>query len=184
MLLRHFGGKQPVRYWCQDETRLGLKTLTGSTITLKGVKPSGIVGWQRQNFYLYGLVEPATGESFFWEFSHLDAVCFQEFLNLFSKAYPDSLNFIHMDNGSFHKSLALTWPDNVIPIFQPSHSPELNPIERLWEHIKQALSWQTCHNLNELRNNLKQVLDSLSTEAIASLCGWHYIVSALLCATS
>ena len=96
MLLPHFGGKQPVRYWCQDETRLGLKTLTGRTITLKGVKPSGIVGWQRQNFYLYGLVEPATGESFFWEFSHLDAVCFQEFLNLFSRAYPDSLNFIRI----------------------------------------------------------------------------------------
>jgi transposase len=75
-------------------------------------------------------------------------------------------------------------PDNVIPIFQPSHSPELNPIERLWEHIKQALSWHTYHNLSQLRNNLKQVLDSLSTEAITSLCGWHYIVSALLSATS
>ncbi len=126
MLWRHFGGEQPVRYWCQDETRLGLKTLTGRTITLKGVKPSGIVRWQRQNFYLYGLVEPATGDSFFWEFSDLDAVCFQDFLNLFSTAYPDSLNFIQMDNGSFHKSLVLKWPDNVIPIFQPSHSPELN----------------------------------------------------------
>ena len=62
MLLRHFALEQPVRYWCQDETRLGLKTLTGRTITLKGVKPEGIVRWQRQNFYLYGLVEPATGD--------------------------------------------------------------------------------------------------------------------------
>jgi hypothetical protein len=184
VLLRHFGGEQPVREWCQDETRLGLKTLTGRTITLKGVKPSGIVRWQRQNFYLYGLVEPATGDSFFWEFSHLDAACFQNFLNLFSTAYPDSLNFIQMDNGSFHKSLLQKLPDNVIPIFQPSHSPELNPIERLWEHIKQALSWQTCKNLDELRKSLKQVLDSISPEAIASICGWQYIVSALLSATS
>ncbi len=79
-----------------------------------------------------------------------------------------------MDNGSFHKSLALQWPDNVIPIFQPSHSPQLNPIEGLWEHIKQALSWQTCKNLDELRKSLKQVLDSISCEAIASICGWNY----------
>jgi transposase len=33
-----------------------------------------------------------------------------------------------MDNGSFHKSMGLKWPNNVIPIFQPPNSPELNPI--------------------------------------------------------
>lgn len=87
MLLRYLGTGKQVRYWCQDESRLGLKTITGRTITFKGVKPKGIVGWQRKNFYLYGLVEPATGDSFFWEFSDLDSTCFQDFLNLFSKTY-------------------------------------------------------------------------------------------------
>lgn len=76
----------------QDESRLGLKTLTGKVITLQGVKPQGTMGWSRDNFYLYGLVEPLGGESFFWEFSHLDSLCFQHFLDLFSRAYPDSLN--------------------------------------------------------------------------------------------
>ncbi len=89
-----------------------------------------------------------------------------------------------MDNGSFHQSLDLKWPENIIPIFQPAHSPELNPIERLWEHIKQALSWEHCTNLDQLRKKLKQVLDSISSEAIASICGWDYIISALLSATS
>lgn len=89
-----------------------------------------------------------------------------------------------MDNGSFHKSLDLKWPDNVIPIFQPPNSPELNPIERLWEHLKYELSWEHCTTLDHLRQKLKQVLDSLSWEAIASICGWDYITSALLSATS
>jgi DDE superfamily endonuclease len=184
VLLCYLGNCQQIRYWCEDESRLGLKTITGRTITLKGVKPEGIVGWQRKNFYLYGVVEPATGNSFFWEFSHLDSRCFQDFLDLFSKAYPDVLNLVQMDNGSFHKSSDLKWPDNVIPIFQPPNSPELNPIERLWEHIKYKLSWESCTNLDELRHKLKQVLDSISTEAIASLCGWDYITKALLSATS
>ncbi len=43
MLLRYLGTGKQVRYWCQDESRLGLKTITGRTITLKGVKPKGIV---------------------------------------------------------------------------------------------------------------------------------------------
>jgi hypothetical protein len=184
LLLRYLGDERQVRYWCCDESRLGLKTITGRTITIKGVKPEGIVGWHRKNFYLYGVVEPATGDSFFWEFSHLDGQCFQEFLDLFSQAYSNALNLIQMDNGSFHKSMDLKWPSNVIPIFQPPHSPELNPIERLWEHIKYELSWQHCTNLDELRHLLKQVLDSISSEAIASLCGWDYITSALLSATS
>ncbi len=109
------------------------------------------MSWRRENFYLYGAVEPATGESFFYEFSHLDSSCFQSFLNHFSQQFPDSLNLLQLDNGSFHKSLALNWQENVLPIFQPAHSPELNPIERLWEHFKQALRWENCNNLEQLR---------------------------------
>ena len=85
-----------------------------------------------------------------------------------------------MDNGSFHKSLDLKWPNNIIPIFQPPNSPELNPIERLWQHIKYHLSWEHCTNLDELRQKLKQTLDSLSATTIASICGGDYIIPALL----
>jgi septum formation topological specificity factor MinE len=38
------------------------KPATAPTITLKGVKPEGMVSWSRKNFELYGVVEPATGE--------------------------------------------------------------------------------------------------------------------------
>ena len=89
-----------------------------------------------------------------------------------------------MDNGSFHKSHDLKWADNIIPIFQPPYSPELNPIERLWEHIKSKLAWEYCHSLSQLRTKLKQVLDSISKDSIASICGWDYITSALFSATS
>lgn len=50
-----------IRYWCEDESRLGLRTEVGRLITVKGVKPLGTMQWKRENFYLYGLVEPLTG---------------------------------------------------------------------------------------------------------------------------
>ena len=53
-----------VRFFCQDETRIGLKTISGRKITAKGVKPKGKVQWQFKATYLYGVVEPATGEHF------------------------------------------------------------------------------------------------------------------------
>ena len=50
--------------------------------------------------------------------------------------------------------------------------PKLNPIERLWEHIKSKLAWEYCDSLAQLRTKLKQVLNSLSEDTIASICGW------------
>ena len=49
---------------------MGLKTEAGRLITNFGTKPIGIMQWKRDNFYLYGLVEPLTGEYFIWELSH------------------------------------------------------------------------------------------------------------------
>ena len=53
-----------LKYWCQDETRIGLKTIERKKLTALGVKP---IGWVQGNFkayYLYGAVAPQTGESF------------------------------------------------------------------------------------------------------------------------
>lgn len=65
MLQELVGFDKPLRYLCQDETRLGLKTIEGRLITLKGVKPTGPTQWTRACFYLYGGVEPLTGLSYF-----------------------------------------------------------------------------------------------------------------------
>jgi len=71
--------KKGLKYWCQDETRLGLKTIERKKITAVGVKPIGKVQWNFKAYYLYGAVAPQTGESFWLEFSHLDGLCFQVF---------------------------------------------------------------------------------------------------------
>ena len=60
---------EKVRYWCEDESRMGLITLWARKITEKGIQPVGIEQWCFDYFWLYGLVEPLTGESFFLEFS-------------------------------------------------------------------------------------------------------------------
>ena len=54
-----------IRFLCEDETRLGLKTISGRKITAKGVKPYGKVQGQFQATYIYGVLEPKIGEHFF-----------------------------------------------------------------------------------------------------------------------
>lgn len=65
MLVDYLGNGHPIRYFCADESRFGLKTLIGRVITLCGVKPFAPVQWPRENFWLYGAVEPTTGDRFF-----------------------------------------------------------------------------------------------------------------------
>lgn len=158
---------------------MGLHTITGRLLTLKGVKPHGLTQWQRDNFYLYGVVEPVTGDSYFYEYSHLDSCCFQLFLNQVSQRFADSIVILQMDRGRFDLSSQLDWPENLVPICQPAHCPELNPIERLWEYIKAQLRWENCHSLDELRHQVYSILAQITPTVIASLTSWDFIITAI-----
>lgn len=171
--------KRPIRYFVEDESRFGLKTIVGRLITAFGVKPIGQWQWLFKAFWLYGAVEPATGESFFLQFTHVDTLCFQRFLDEFAKTFPDSLNILQVDNGRFHSGKDLVVPENIILLFQPPYCPELNPIERLWEHLKADLKWSSFKTLIQLQTKVDQLLSQLTPEMIASITGYPFILDAL-----
>jgi hypothetical protein len=156
-----------------------LITLWARKLTGRGVQPVGIEQWCFDYLWLYGLVEPRGGDSFFAEFSHVDGVCFQEYLRWFSQAYPEQLHIIQLDNGRLHTWSELELPDNVILLFQPPYCPQVNPIERLWKEIKKHLKWDLLDDLEQLRQKLSQVLLQLTPSAIASVTGWDFILEAL-----
>ncbi len=103
----------------------------------------------------------------------------EKFLELFSEAFPQDFQIIQLDNASFHESLFLNVPDNIILLFQPPHCPEVNPVERLWEAIKEELKWELFDSLDHLRAELKNILTGLTKRVIASLTGWDFIIEAL-----
>ena len=79
-----------MRLFCQDECRIGLMPITRHRITLPGVKPIQESKPGYEYFYLYGAVEPETGQRFFTEHERLNSNCFQVFLNRFTEAFPQS----------------------------------------------------------------------------------------------
>lgn len=170
---------RPLLYWCQDETRFGLQTELGKRITSIGVKPEQAVQWPREAIWLYGVVAPATGDSLFFEFSHLDTACFECFLHLVSDAYPDVLNLIQLDQAPAHTSRKLNIPDNIVLLYQPPHSPELNPIERVWQDWKLDFKGENFDSLDELRAAIQQVMGYMTPEWIASLTQYPFIMNAL-----
>jgi transposase len=131
-----------------------------------------------QNFYLYGAVEPATGERFLLDRESLGSDGFQNFLDGFSRRFSESLNVLVLDNGRFHKAKALSIPNNVRLIFLPPYSPELNPIERFWEDVKDYLAFHQHETLSALRQRVQEKLQSYTDKAVASLTGYQYLVDA------
>jgi hypothetical protein len=153
-------------------------------ITAFGVKPVVQVQWQRDNFWLYGVVEPLSGWHFTQEYSHFNTEHFQQFIDALSEQLGDEIAVIQLDQAGAHMTSTLRWAENLIPICQPAHSPELNPIERVWQFIKAQLKGERFATLEQLRERLAQVLEQITPERIISLSSYDFILEALFCATS
>ena len=165
-----------VRLFCQDESRFGLLPVIRRRISLPGIKPIAKVEEKYESVYLYGAVDPRTGDSFFLEFSDLTADCFQLFLDQFSEAFPESLNLLVLDNGRFHHAKSLEIPENVVLLFLPAYSPELNPMERFWQDLKAKVFLQTYETLEAMQTQITKSLRAYSHAAIAKLTGFSYFI--------
>ena len=42
-----------------------------------------------------------------------------------------------LDRAGWHTTGKLDVPDNITPIFLPSRAPELNPVENIWQYLRQ-----------------------------------------------
>lgn len=167
-----------LRYWVEDESRFGLKPIVRRRITARGVAPIAIEYWRFEWVWLYGFVEPLTGESFFWEFSRLDRVCFADVLERFAALYPDDMHVVQMDNSAVHTSSQLKVPQNVAFCFQPAYSPELNPIEQLWSHLKGKLANRHWFDFDELKQSLSYQIRSLTKAGLRSLMQRNSLINA------
>ena len=167
-----------LRYWVEDESRFGLKPILRRRITARGVAPISLEHWRFEWLWLYGFVEPLTGESFFWECSHLDTVCFSHVLDRFAERYPDDRHVIQLDRSAVHTTPKLAVPSNVTFYLQPAYSPELNPIEQLWSQLKGKLANRQWFDFGELRRELSHQIRQLTTAGLRSLMQRNSLINA------
>lgn len=158
-----------VRLWLMDESRFGLRTILRRRITLHGVKPVARAQQTRGALWLYGAADALSGASYFRSFVRLCTANFQAFVDDLFADYPDDLHLMLLDNSSTHHAQALHLPERLRLLFLPPYSPELNPIERLWQHLKQPLAGLLPASLLQLQDRLTPLIEALDEPTVLAL---------------
>jgi transposase len=61
-----------------------------------------------------------------------------------------------MDRAGWHTTSKLEMPTNIKPIFLPSRSPELNPVENIWQYMR--ANWLS----NRFFDNYNTIIEAIS----------------------
>jgi putative transposase len=104
---------------------------------------------------LYGAVSPEDGELFSLVMPYANTECMNVFLDELSKAYPDDYILLLLDNAAWHRSSAMVVPDRIELFPLLPYTPELNPIEMIWDEVREK------GFRNEIFKNLEAVIDRL-----------------------
>lgn len=98
------------------------------------------------------------------------------FLSEFAKTNKDQKIVMVIDGAGWHQSKKLMIPNNIRIIIQPPYCPELNPIEKLWQYIKDnTIKNRIYKTLRELEKVVCKFVRTLTPEIIKTVCRVSYV---------
>jgi transposase len=119
-------------------------------------------GHVRQN--VVGAINPSSGQLVSLIVPHCNTEVFQVFLDTMAKEVRPRRGktvYLVLDNASWHKTKRLNW-HHIEPVYLPPYSPDFNPIERLWQHLK-------SHYLAGFITNKADILQEKICQSIQTL---------------
>ena len=146
-----------VELWTMDEHRLGLKPVLRRVWGLKGHRPVVRVHHRYEWLYVYCFVRPSTGQSCWLLLPAVNAEVFSLALSHYARevgAGEGKRILLVVDQAGYHTAKQVRLPLGIELEFLPSHSPELQPAERLWPLTNEGVANRLFANLNELEEAL------------------------------
>ena len=129
--------RTPIEIWWRDEARIGQKNKITRRWAKRGTRPSAPKDQRTCSAYIFGAICPARGVGA----ALVLPKCNTEAMNLHLKEIsvavaPGAHAVLIVDQAGWHFSKALESPDNITLLALPSKSPELNPVENIWQFIR------------------------------------------------
>ena len=154
----------------QDEAGFGRINKPKYCWCKKGERPCVPCMHIREYRYVYGAVEPLTGESSFLIMPYCNTQCMNIFLKELSETFSDDFIVLACDGAAWHKSKGLNIPKNIELVFIPPYTPEMNPIEQIWKEIRKiGFRNQIFPSLEKVIDRLCFTIQSISKELIINI---------------
>jgi hypothetical protein len=127
-----------VEIWFGDEARVGQQGTLTRIWARRGTRPRAPRDRRFQSAYVFGAVCPErkTGAAVVMPAVGIDAM--NEHLAAISHCVSaGAIAVLVLDQAGWHTSPRLTLPDNIVLLPLPPYAPELNPVENIWEYMRQ-----------------------------------------------
>lgn len=160
----------------QDEAGFG-RINTPKYCWTGGSRPSVPCHHIREYRYVFGAVDPCSGDDFFLVMPSCDTACMNVFLKSLSAQYAKEEILLVCDGATWHKSQGLEIPDNIHIVHIPPYTPEMNPIEQIWREIRtRGFRNEVFHSLADVVDRLCDTICSLTPDVIRSITGRKWIL--------
>ena len=130
---------KPVEIWFQDEMRIGQKNGIVRQWARRGSRPRQPADQRYESASLFGAICPARGKGAALALPYADTEAMQLHLEEISRAVARGAHgVLLLDRAGWHTTARLVVPKNMTLIFLPSRAPELNPVENIWQFLRQT----------------------------------------------
>ena len=146
-----------VELWCTDEQRLGLKPIVRKAWSPIGQRPPVKVHQRYRWTYLYAFAHPNSGEIHWLILPTVNAEVFSVALENFAREVGAGTRrriLLVLDRAGWHTAKKLRVPEGIHLEFLPSHSPELQPSERLWPLSNEGVANRQFEEIEEMEETL------------------------------
>jgi transposase len=159
--------------------RLGLKPVIRRMWAHRGQRQVAKVQRRYEWLYVYGFVRPKTGEVHWLILPTVNTEVFSLALSHFAKevgASKEKRILLVLDQAGWHTGKEVEVPEGIHLEYLPSHSPELQPTERLWSLTNEAVANRLFENLDELEEALIERCVALceQAETIRTRTNYHW----------
>jgi len=182
-LIAAWPGTAPVKLMFQDEARFGRINDVRRCWAPRPVRPLCRAMLTHQYTYAYGAVDVVSGQFDSLILPHVNTECTQIFLNEVGRRHPEHRIIMVLDGAGWHASSSLKTPPNMQLLSLPPYAPELNPIEHVWDELREKhFHNKAFDSLNALEDQLEIGLLALENDLprVKSIVSWDWLVNALL----
>jgi len=167
----------------QDEARFGLISDIRYCWCPKPFRPVCQAMVTQEYTYAYAAVSVSDGGLDTLILPHVNTICMQVFVDEVAARHPNDRIVMIVDGAGWHRSKSLLIPKNMRLVSLPPYAPELNPVEHLWDDLREkSFHNRVFDSIDALEDHLSASLRDmeLHKNRVHSIVAWPWIINSLL----